>query len=252
MSKLHVALLLAASTALASSTFAQVTLSGTSYIQNFDAIGSGLPTGWTVFNSATLNTLGASTTFSSTPTNWSAARVAGEVFRNSSSINIASTSSGANQTNNTNRALGWRPSTQAERDGAIVFQLTNTIGFTNFSVSLDIFTLNDVTAVTNFDFEFRVGSSGNFVKIGDTYTTGEAFSPITFFANSVSLSALNNQSEAVFFRVRGTTPTGTGTLDTIGIDNFSLTFTPIPEPSAFAALAGLFALAFTATRRRRA
>lgn len=258
MSKLQIALLVVASAALVPATSAQITLSGTSYTQDFDSIGSGLPTGWSVFNSATLGSLGTATTFSSTATNWSAARVAGEVFRNSSSSNIASSSSSTNQANNSNRALGWRPNLAGEREGAITLQISNTLGFNNFSVSLDIFTFNDVSAVATYDFEYRIGDTGNFTKLGSTYTTGAAFSSATFTADSVALSALNNQADTVYFRVRGTTSTGTGSLDGVAIDNFSLNFTAIPppsstvpEPSATAALAGLATLGLVASRRRR-
>ncbi|MFZ1313976.1 MAG: hypothetical protein WAR38_14010, partial [Chitinophagaceae bacterium] len=44
---------------------AQITLSGTNYSQNFDGVGSGLPSGFRVSSSATAATLGTAATFNS-------------------------------------------------------------------------------------------------------------------------------------------------------------------------------------------
>src|SRR5690606_20391685 len=110
-------------------------------------------------------------------TSWSATRDSGGVFRNTSSSNISSTSLAGPQGENTNRALGWRPSQAAERDGAITVEFANTLGFVDFSVSLTVFTFNDVTAVSTYDFEYRVGESGAFQKL-DSYTTGAPFSEV--------------------------------------------------------------------------
>ena len=64
---------------------------------------------------------------------------------------------------------------------------------------------------------------------------------------------MNDQSESVYFRLRGTKTAGTSNLDIIAMDNFALSFpaTAVSEPSSFAALAGLAMLGFAASRRRR-
>lgn len=234
--------------ATAGPTQAQVVLAGTSYTQNFDSIGSGLPTGWSVTTDSSISTLGTTETFTTDPVSWASTASSG-IFRNSSSSNITFTTTGATQEANSDRAIGWRPSTAAQRDGAITVQISNTVGFENFSLGVSVFTGNDVTAASDYALEFRVGESGNFTQIGSTYSTGTPYSQTTFSISSVTLSALNNQSEAVYFRLRGTTPTGTGSLDTVGFDNFNLTFSAVPEPASFALLAGLGFLGLAATRR---
>src|SRR5436190_997061 len=45
---------------------AQVILTGTSYTQNFDGLGTGLPTGWTVYVDATNTSLGTQKTLTGT------------------------------------------------------------------------------------------------------------------------------------------------------------------------------------------
>ncbi len=104
------------------------------------------------------------------------------------------------------------------------------------------------TRSTTFTIDYRIGGTGAFTAIG-TYADPGAFgnTPFSFnFGNT-----LDNQSGTVEIRVSAlSATTGAGSRDTVGIDNFSLTYTAIPEPSAIAfgviGLAGMMAL-----RRRR-
>lgn len=133
--------------------------------------------------------------------------------------------------------------------------LSNTTGFTNFSLSVDVFTANDITASQVYSLEYRVGNSGNFTQIS-TYTTpssgASTFNTQTLTATSITLSALNDQSSPVFIRLRGTAASGTN-LDTVGIDDFSLSYsaTAIPEPSTYAAIFGGVVLVGVIVRKRR-
>lgn len=232
---------------------AQINLTGSSYSQNFDSLASGLPVGWSVATGATGTTLGGAATFNTEATSWSASRDTGGVFRNSSSLNIASSSSGGTQSANPDRALGWRPSLAAERDGAITVEFADTLGFEDFAVSLTVFTFNDVTATASYDFEYRVGSAGAFEKLGSSYLTGAPFGATTFSFSSSSLAQLDDQAAPVYFRLRGT-GSGTGSLDGVAIDDFSLSYSPVaamPEPASAVTGAGLAAVAFAALGRRR-
>lgn len=228
--------------------FAQVTLSGASYTQDFNSIGSGLPTGWSVYTSATDTTLGTATTFTTTTTSWSST-TAGSDFRN------IATFGSSNQSTDSDRAIGWRPlaASSGARTGAVMLSLANTTGFTNFSLSFDIFTANNVNETQTYSIEYRVGNSGAFTQLS-TFTTPDSGSlslnASTISVNSVSLSALSNQSQSVYFRIRGTATSGTS-LDTIGIDNFVLSYSAIPEPSTCAAIFGGLALLGAAGWRRR-
>lgn len=237
------------------SVVAQITLTGTSYTQNFNQLASGLPTGWTVSTGATASGMGNSASFGTAAVAWDSSRDVGGVFRNTSSDNIVHGSSAAAQSANTDRALGWRPGLAAERNGAITVTFADTLGLTGFSVSLDVFTFNDVTAVATYAFEYRVGGSGAFTQLGTTYTTGTPFGAVTYTFSGSALATVANQSQPVSFRLRGTTSSGTGSLDGVAIDNFSLGYSviaaPVPEPAAAGALAGLGVLLVCGAGRRR-
>lgn len=241
-------LLLMCFVALAVQAKAQLVLSGTSYMQDFDGLVGGLPTGWSVSTSATLSGLGTATTFTSTATDWNTGS-GSNAFRN-----ISAPISSGSQSISTDRALGWRPLNAGSRNGAITLTLANTTGFQNFSMSFSLFTGNDVANNQSYAVEYRLGNSGNFTQIGSTYTTGATFNVASYSFNSVTLSALNDQSAPVYIRIRGTTASGTTALDTIGLDDFSLSYaatTAVPEPSTYAAIAGCTVLAYAAWQRRR-
>jgi hypothetical protein len=231
----------------------QITLIGTSYIQNFNSLGAGLPAGWSVNVTTTASTLGASGSFTTAATSWASTTSVTD-FRNVASDDIAFGSSSTTQGNDTNRALGWRPlaaGTDA-RTGSLMLTLSNTSGFSNFSLSVKVFTGNDgFNGSQIYSLEYRVGSSGSFTPIA-TYSTpitgASTFNEQVLTANSVTLSALNNQSSNVYFRLRGTTTTGTS-LDTVVIDDFSLSYSAIPESSTYAAIIGIITLGCACWRR---
>ncbi len=231
-------------------------LTGTGYSENFNNLVSGLPVGWSVTSNTTSTTLGTASTFQTAATDWNVSLSTESAnFRNISGNNVAVGSNSATQSANLDRALGWRPGTALSRNGSVAVELTNTTGFENFSLSVTLFSPNNVSNDQTYALEYRIGSSGSFTQLGSTYSTGTVFGTTTITANSVTLSALNNQSSGVIFRVRGTATSGTSSsgLDVLGIDNFSLNYvaTAIPEPSVAAAVFGFCALVLALFFRRR-
>jgi PEP-CTERM motif len=227
----------------------QVTLSGTSYSQDFNTVGSSLPPGWTVSTNATLSTLGTDAIFAIAATSW-ASPTAGTAFRNISSSDIAYNSSAAVQLS---AAARWF------RDGAVTLALADTLNLTNFSLGLAVFQSNDVAPsggeVQTYQLEYRVGSSGDFTAIGSPFVTNFSglsnFLSITYSISGSALDLIANQSGPVYVRLRGGLSTSaSGNLDTIGLDNFSLSYTAIPEPATYAALFGVLALGSATWRRR--
>jgi hypothetical protein len=121
--------------------------------------------------------------------------------------------------------------------------------------------INDDRAIIQFNAALYTGLSIQFAAFNEgsglvnfTYSTdGVTFSPLqtgvsygsAFELGSLSLSVLNGASTAYI---------GIGFAnaanDTYGFDNIQIVGTAIPEPSSFAAIAGLFGLGFAATRRR--
>ena len=123
-------------------------------------------------------------------------------------------------------------------------------------MSLRIFTGNDsATSSQTYLVEYRVGETGSFTTIATylTPTTGAAsFNSQTLTAGPATLSVLNDQADQVYFRVRGTATSGTS-LDSIAIDDFSLTYSAaaVPEPATCAVITGAVMLLGALWQRRR-
>ena len=102
---------------LVSSGFAQsVTLSSSPYTQNFDAIGTALPNGWSIRLNASSSALGAEQVFVSTPASWG--NTSGAFKNYASATGLSSSSSLTIQGNSTNRALGIRQTGSVGDPGA--------------------------------------------------------------------------------------------------------------------------------------
>ena len=120
---------------------AQITLGTSPYVQNFDGISTGLPTGFTVRTGATATALGTAATLTAIPgnstTNWSNT---GGGFRNYASANgLISSTPVATQTVANDRALGVRQTGSLGDPGAaFVVQLANTNMRTGFSLSFQL------------------------------------------------------------------------------------------------------------------
>ncbi|HTL73414.1 MAG TPA: hypothetical protein VL863_08940 [bacterium] len=234
-----------------------LSLSGTSYVQDFNGIGSGLPTGWTVNTGATAFSLGASgVTFYQTPGDNATWGSGTGGFKNIASASIGGGVSTTTQNAATDRVLGIRQTTSFGDPGAaFVLEIVNTTGLNNFSLSLDMQMLSVQQASTTWIVQYGLGNTPtSFTTLG-TYSDPSTFGSTTVAYDSTSLSGINNQSQEVWFRVVAlNTSTGGGTRDTFGIDNFNLTYSSIPEPAAWGAASavGLLAISgFTTWRERK-
>lgn len=203
---------------------AAVVLSGTSYQQNFDGIGSGLPNGWTVRTGASADneSPGSPEVFDTTPASWNDS--AGGFKNFLSADQVAG-----------NRALGIRQSDMFGDPGAaFVLEIPDTAGFENFSLSVKLQLLYDQSGSTTWTLQHRIGDSGLFTTLG-TYPDLDqgGFGSTTASFNPTALSAWNNQSSKIWFRIVALTGTGIqqDLYDTFAIDDFSLTFSPVaPVP----------------------
>jgi hypothetical protein len=217
---------------------AQVVLTGTNYAQNFDAIGSGLPAGWTVRTNATATTLGTITTnYNAAGNSWGDSR--GE-FRNCASTSNSGTNFNGNesttvQTNCLNRALAIRQTSAFGDPGAaFVLQIANTIGLSNLTLSVDLCTLKTNGNITTWTIQYAAGDSpASFTTLG-YYTNSTTFGATTETYN-LGTNA-NNQSSNVWVRIVAlSAAVGSGNRDTFGVDNFSLSWNkngaPITTPA---------------------
>jgi trimeric autotransporter adhesin len=208
---------------------AQLTLNGTNYIQNFDAISNGIPDGWSVRINATTNSLGTVTTnYNSGKKTWS--DTSGEFGNCASTVansgtNFIGNESTTVQGNCTNRALAVRQTGSFGDPGAaFVLQIASTIGLSNLTFSVDLCTLRTNGYTTGWTIQYAVGNSPA------SFTTLGAYSNSTVFgatAQTYNLGAdANGASSNVWIRIVAlSSATGSGSRATLGMDNFSLSWT---------------------------
>jgi hypothetical protein len=207
---------------------AQLTLTGANYIQNFDAIGSGLPAGWSIRTNATATTLGTITTnYNASGKAWGSNP--GEFGNCASTMSNSGTNfTGAEppaiQTNCVNRALAIRQtSIFGDPGAAFVLQIANTVGLSNLTFSVDLCTLRTNGYTTTWTIQYAVGNSpAAFTTLG-AYTNSSVFGATT---ETYNLGAdANNLSSNVWIRIAAlSAAVGSGTRVTFGIDNFSLSW----------------------------
>jgi hypothetical protein len=207
---------------------AQLTLTGTNYTQNFNAIGKGLPPGWSVRTNATANSLELPAIFPLAAKSW--ADTTGEfgncaALTNNLGVPATGTESSAIQLTFTNRLLAVRQ-TQSFGDpgAAFVFQITNTLGCSNLTFSLDFDLLKSNGYSTTWTIAYAVSNApasfsplGTYNDPGSIGTTNRSFTLGT---------DANNQTNNLWIRIIAlSASTGSGSRDTFGIDNFSLSWT---------------------------
>jgi uncharacterized protein len=225
--------------------FAQVTLTGTSYTQNFNSIGSGLPTGWTVYTGATSSTLGTSSSITTAATSWGT--TSGDFRNAAASTGLSSTSDVTAQSNSTDRALGVRQGASFGDPGASFVFNFNSTGMTDVSFSLDVMMLSVQGRST--DWTLQYSTNGTAWTNITTWSDPGVFGSTTLNSAGV-VASLTNQSNAYIRLVALSASTGSNSRDTIAIDNFSLTYSAVPEPATSAFLAGAAILGLATFRRR--
>ncbi|MBC6610080.1 choice-of-anchor J domain-containing protein [Hymenobacter sp. BT507] len=210
---------------------AQVTLSGSSYTENFDQIGTGLPAGFSVRTAAKADALGSVATLTTTPTEWNNTSGAFKNFASATGLTAAADPTAQNAS--TNRALGVRQ-TGSFADGsanagpAFVFQLANTSARTGFKLNFLLQSLDaSSTRTTTWRVDYATGATPTtFTQAGTaTFTTGNS----TFSSTPVSIdfgNQLDNINDVVWIRiVAPSATTGSNTRASSAIDDFSLTWT---------------------------
>jgi hypothetical protein len=212
-----------------------ILLSGTSYTQNFDGIGSGLPDGWSVNTAATVSSLGNPATFSTNRPLWSS--TVGQFANYASATSDGGTSftgseSAAIQTNNLNRALAVRTTGSFGDPGAaFLLHILNTTNLGSFQLNLDMLLLNVQGRSDVWTVDYGIGAAPTtFTSIG-TYTALSSTTGGVFGKSNRTFSfgsALDNQSQDVWIRIATlTTATGSGSRPIVGIDNVTLSYTSV-------------------------
>lgn len=204
------------------------------YSQNFNGIGSSLPTGWTTGTGATTSTLGSTLAFTTTAVDWVNTTAS---FKNyASATGLSSTATFGEQSASPDRALGVRPSGSYGDPGAAFTYGFSTTGKTIDTLSIDMMMLDVEGRVTDWSLQYGIGASpSSFTTLG-TWTTPETFGTTTLTFSGTAVSGLSNQTDAVFRVVALAQSTGSGSRDSIGIDNFRIdTFEIVASTAAIGA-----------------
>ncbi len=221
-----------------------LSLSGTSYTQNFNGLGGGLPSGWHVFIGATSTTIGIPYDTSSklylTPSGTTGWKSTAGGFKNFASANNSTTFSPygadtASQNAATDRALGVRQVSYtsgtfpaSDSGAAFVLTIANTTGLTGFNMTFKLQSLDSTSArTTTWRVDYGLGAlpaSFTAAATSGTLTTGGNI----YSNNTVTVnfgSALNNQTGPVWIRIIATpASTGANNRASSAIDDVSLTW----------------------------
>jgi endonuclease I len=231
--KLFFTLLL--SVALLSLGQAQINLSGTSYTQNFDGIGAGLPTGFTVATAASGTMLGANAAFNTANTTaWNSLTSGWKNY--ASATGLTASSNAAAQTASTNRAVANRQSNSTGDPGAALnMQLANTTGLTNFTLSFLLQSLDNTSPrVTTWTVQYGFGNAPIMFTVPATITGTLTTGGTSFTSNTITVNfgnALDNNNGNVWIRIVALNASiNTGNRATTGIDDVVLNYNNAAPP----------------------
>ena len=192
------------------------------YSENFNTIGSGLPTGWTVrtgANASSLGTTNALTTTAGINTAWSNTTGAFKNFASATGLTQGATI--AEQEASTDRALGVRTTSGFGDNGAAFTYQFNTLGQTITNISFDLMLLAVEGRTNVWSLQYGVGATpASYTTLG-TWTAPDVWgTTATNFTSGLFSTNLNNQSDLVFRIVTLSASSGSGSRDSVGIDNF--------------------------------
>jgi hypothetical protein len=224
---------------------AQYHLMGTSYTEDFNNLGAGLPPGWRVYTGATDILAGTEDTINTNTVGWSNTSSG---FKNFASANtLAAGASATDQSNATDRALGVRQTGTAGYDpgAAFVFVIAQTTGLSDFQLSFQLQSLltSSASRITTWTVDYGLGdppAAFTPAAATGTLTTGDN----VFANNTVTVdfgTALDNHSGLVWIRIAAlSAATGSGSRAATAIDDFVLTWTGHSSGSERPSVVSLF------------
>ncbi|ANI88241.1 hypothetical protein A9P82_02330 [Arachidicoccus ginsenosidimutans] len=226
MKKIYTTLILGFALLFIQSAYGQVDLTTSPYVENFDGIASGLPAGFSVNTGSSATSIGTAVT-TITKATW--ATTSGQ-FTNYASASLGASATTTEQGNATDRALGVRQTGSfGDAGAAFVFQISNTLGKTSFSLTFDLQSLDaNSPRTTAWQVQYGLGSNPTSFTDASTITGTLTTGGSTFSNNTITAdfgNALDNQSGVVTIRiVTLNKSTGSGNRPSTAIDNFSLSW----------------------------
>jgi len=240
---------------LCNTTTAQITLSGTTYSQDFNQLASGLPQGWSIRTSANSHSLGndVSGDFVATPTptvigaNGTYWKNTTAKFKNFASFKSSLIGNYVQQASEPDRALGVRQSsTLGDPGAAFVLCIANTQAFQNFQLSFDLQSLDDTNGErqTIWSVDYGIGDTpSTFSTISTGHTTG-ANQVFSNRINTTFPASINDQNQKIWIRIvtlsASTNPLNAPnpTRTSSAIDNYSLSYQLMPTPITLSSFTG--------------
>jgi len=212
---------LAAGNVIALSNDITVRAAGT--LETFNSLSSGLPSGWTVRTGATASSLGTTATLVTAATDWSS--TSGN-FRNVASFGsgLAATASIADQAAATDRALGVRQTGSFGDPGAAFVYQFSTAGQTPQGLSVDLQMLSVQARSTTWTIQIAAGASPTSWTTLGTFSDPGTFGSTTVSYDAAALASIADQSTAWFRVAAFGASTGSGSRDTLALDNFSINY----------------------------
>lgn len=232
---------------------AQFSLTGMSYSQSFDSLGTSatatLPTGWKFGNTTTYSFGVTATTVAggTTGTNALGAGSTGGYYNFGNGVTASAT----------DRAAGFLGSSSFTGSRYLLFGFTNNTGSTLADLTLTFDLEKYRNGSRDFDIGFASSTNGttwtSYAAAGQHYTGGGsgAVNPPATTSKSITLTALNlTAGSSLYFYWSYTGVGGSNNAQAIGVDNVSLAATAVPEPSTYAAVLGSAALLAAWLQRR--
>jgi len=219
---------------------AQVVLGPSPYTQNFNSIGSGLPSGWSVRAVTNPANFGVPAIYNAAPVGW-----ASDVwnFENLASCNSPAsiTDNNALQNSRSDRALGVRKAADVGNPGgAFVFQVASTVGLSNFMMNFKLMQLDPsgqhgqmVTWRVDYGFGASPASFTNASSVSPWPLKTKQTNPVEWCSQNVTVdfgSALDNYSGVVTIRIYSNAltsasgPNSTNKRPNSAIDDVSLSY----------------------------
>ncbi|MFT4092413.1 MAG: DUF5689 domain-containing protein [Niabella sp.] len=206
------------------------------YLQDFNTIGSGLPTGINVMTNAKTDTVGRMASLTTAATVWS--NISGAFKNFASATGLSSAATAGEQSASTDRALGLRQtgsfgeftSGTTGGGGAFVFTINNTTGKSNLSLDFILQSLDASASgrTVTWTVDYGIGENpANFTVITTTPTPlTTALGTFASTAIHADLpAALNNNASKIWIRiVTLSASTGSGSRPSTAIDNFKISW----------------------------
>lgn len=242
-----------------------ITSTGVQYSENFDIGSSGtasLNTGWKVDTNASARTVGTYSGASSATQYAAAASM-------SSTATYGIYNYGNSTVGSTDRAVGFlSTSNTAMKSGNLYVQLLNNTASTisTWTISYDVEKYRDGTNSKGFQIQLYYSTDGSaWTSAGNNFliqfptadATNNGYTTTPGTTSSITATALNlniSSGSSLYLAwnysvISGTT---TSSAQALGVDNFKVTAaSAVPEPSTYAAIAGVFALGGVMWHRRR-